>query len=277
MATELTLEKYSYSPGEIVRGRINFRSSNTPNPQDIVIYVTGEERADIFIKGESAEAPVDIEQRVINVFFRKDLSIFLNQQVLDSSNNATMSAVNSNMIIPFNFILPEDILESYEGMNVQIMYRIIMMSTHRWLNRFRTEVPFYVIRKRQEGKVSSDWIRSTQIPSCDNQFTTYTDYLKDAESELLLELQQLEFHPGENINGKLTIKNIESRKIKRIEVDLLGIEFVYSNPEKERVIEEYGFQVHNTEIATKLFSLHIPKLVKRSYASKHSSYYWLVK
>src|SRR5690242_16271771 len=131
MAYELVLEKSTYRPGEAVKGKINFANSRSIKLLDMEMHVFGEERADIFIKGDGAKNAVDIERRLINVFFKKDLTMFLNQLIIVNSMSTNRLEDDSNSM-PFEFTLPNDALESYAGENVQIAYRIIIKSRGGW-------------------------------------------------------------------------------------------------------------------------------------------------
>jgi hypothetical protein len=274
MAHELVLEKSTYRPGETVKGNINLTYLRSHKLHNLVMYAYGEERADIYIKGDGAKNAVDIERRLISTFFKRDLNMFLNQLVIVNNNSGDELASDSN-VFPFEFTLPNDVPESYEGENVRIVYRVTLKSKGGWISRYKKELPFYVVHNElnDKRKVTGAPI----IFKSGNQFSSYVDCFKNEGVELSVDLHKLEYHPGEDITGQLSLKNFSSRRMRRIKFDLLGIELVDSIPEKERIIEEYAQEDRSIEDETILFTIHIPPRIKRSYVAKHSAYYWLVR
>ena len=126
MAIDISLERNEYAAGETVKGTLTISEDKDFKVQSFELSVSGEERI-IEISEEKSFENRRITSQESNVFFSKDLSHFLNSigtKVKDDDNDNMLQVPGGITKVPFEFTIPDDALESYEGKYAMTIYKI---------------------------------------------------------------------------------------------------------------------------------------------------------
>ena len=126
MAIDISLERNKYAAGETVKGILTISEDKEFKVQSLELSVSGEERI-IEISDEKSFETRRITAQVSNIFFSKDLSHFLNSigtKVKDDDNDNMLQVPGGITKVPFEFTIPDDALESYEGKYAMTIYKI---------------------------------------------------------------------------------------------------------------------------------------------------------
>jgi hypothetical protein len=215
------------------------------------------------------------------VFFSKDLSQFLNsigtKTVGDEDNDNMLQVPGGITKVPFEFTIPDDALESYEGKNAMTIYKIEAAANMPRRLDIGKSLSFNVFNQKRNNMKFDRAIRE--------------EIKEKTNSGIRLELEGGDdknntFSPGEIIRGKIIIEDSKlSPKIRKAELILGAIEFVQAQGKKKRteIFPNYKEKVKgkiewnkddNSSIIR--FETHIPKDIRRSYLGKYSEYYWLL-
>ena len=178
--------------------------------------------------------------------------------------------------VPFEFTIPDDALESYEGKYAMTIYKI--------------EAAANMPRRLDIGKSLSFTVFNQKRKNMKFDRAIREEIKEKTNSGIRLELEGGDdknntFSPGEIIRGKIIIEDSKiSPKIRKAELILGAIELVQAQGKKKRTI----FPNYKEKIKGKIewnkddnssiiqFETHIPKDIKRSYLGKYSEYYWLL-
>ena len=278
VAIDISLERNEYAAGETVKGTLTISEDKDFRVQSFELSVTGEERIEIS-EGESFESRRTTSQES-NVFFSKDLSQFLN-----SIGTKTVGDDNDNMLqvpggitkVPFEFTIPDDALESYEGKYAMTIYKI--------------EAAVNMPRRLDIGKSLSFTVFNQKRKNMKFDRAIIEEIKEKTNSGIRLELEGGDdknntFSPGEIIRGKIIIEDSKlSPKIRKAELILGAIEFVQSQGKKKRteIFPNYKEKIKgkiewnkDDNSSNIQFETHIPKDIRRSYLGKYSEYYWLL-
>ena len=132
LAFDISLEKTEYRPGEIVRGKLNFKTEKSSKARQLMLFAEGKESTIITVSestgsGGRSRHSTTRTYSEINTFFSKDLSHLLQESI--SSNilqDGTLEILPQNKEIAFDFTLPSDnnLFSSYKGKHANITYTV---------------------------------------------------------------------------------------------------------------------------------------------------------
>ena len=279
MAIDISLERNKYAAGETVKGILTISEDKEFKVQSLELSVSGEERI-IEISDEKSFETRRITAQVSNIFFSKDLSHFLNSigtKVKDDDNDNMLQVPGGITKVPFEFTIPDDALESYEGKYAMTIYKIEAAANMPRRLDIGKSLSFNVFNQKRKNMKFDRAIRE--------------EIKEKTNSGIRLELEGGDdknntFSPGEIIRGKIIIEDSKiSPKIRKAELILGAIEFVQAQGKKKRteIFPNYKEKVKgkiewnkddNSSIIP--FETHIPKDIRRSYLGKYSEYYWLL-
>ena len=277
MAIDISLERNQYAAGETVKGTLTITEDKDFKVQSCELSVSGEERI-IEISEEKSFENRRITSQESNVFFSKDLSRFLNSigtKIEDGDDNILeMKGGITN--VPFEFTIPDDALESYEGKHARTIYKI--------------EAAANMPKRLDIGKTLSFTVFNQKRTHMKFDRAIREEINEKTNSGIRLELEGDDknntFSPGEIIRGKITIEDSKlSPKIRKAELILGAIEFAQAQGKKKRteIFPNYKEKIKgkiewnkddNSSVIP--FETHIPKDIQRSYLGKYSEYYWLL-
>ena len=279
MAIDISLERNKYAAGETVKGILTISEDKEFKAQSLELSVSGEERI-IEISDEKSFETRRITAQVSNIFFSKDLSHFLNSigtKVKDDDNDNMLQVPGGITKVPFEFTIPDDALESYEGKHAMTIYKIEAAANMPRRLDIGKSLSFNVFNQKRKNMKFDRAIRE--------------EIKEKTNSGIRLDLEGGDdknntFSPGEIIRGKIIIEDSKiSPKIRKAELILGAIEFVQAQGKKKRteIFPNYKEKVKgkiewnkddNSSIIQ--FETHIPKDIRRSYLGKYSEYYWLL-
>jgi hypothetical protein len=278
VAIDISLERNEYAAGETVKGTLTISEDKDFKVQSFELSVSGEER----IIEQSEEKSFEnrrITSQVSNVFFSKDLSHFLNSigtKIQGEDDNNLLKVASGTTKVPFEFRIPDDVLESYEGKYAMTIYKIEAAVNMPKRLDIGKSLSFNVINQNRKHMKFDRAIRE--------------EINEKTNSGIRLELEGDDknntFSPGEIIRGKIIIEDSKlSPKIRKAELILGAIEFAQAQGKKKRteIFPNYKEKIKgkiewnkddNSSVIP--FETHIPKDIKRSYLGKYSEYYWLL-
>jgi hypothetical protein len=279
VAIDISLERNEYAAGETAKGILTISEDKEFKVQSLELSVSGEERI-IELSDEKSFESRRITSQESNIFFSKDLSHFLNSigtKVKDDDNDNMLQVPGGITKVPFEFTIPDDALESYEGKYAMTIYKI--------------EAAANMPRRLDIGKSLSFNVFNQKRKNMNFDRAIREEIKEKTNSRIRLELERGDdknntFSPGEIIRGKIIIEDSKiSPKIRKAELILGAIEFVQAQGKKKRteIFPNYKEKVKgkiewnkddNSSIIR--FETHIPKDIRRSYLGKYSEYYWLL-
>ena len=275
VAIDTSLERNEYAAGETVKGTLTISEDKDFRVQSFELSVTGEER--IEISEEKSFENRTITSQESNVFFSKDLSQFLNSigtKVKDDDNYNMLQVPGGITKVPFEFTIPDDALESYEGKYAMTIYKIEAAANMPRRLDIGKSLSFNVFNQKRNNMKFDRAIRE--------------EIKEKTNSGIRLELEgeKNTFSPGEIIRGKIIIEDSKiSSKIRKAELILGAIEFVQAQGKKKRteIFPNYKEKIkgkiewNKDDNSSNIpFETHIPKDIKRSYLGKYYEYYWLL-
>lgn len=268
---DIKLEKASYLAGETVKGVLDFLDDNGIKVQNFSFTIYGEEKTKFNIL--MGHHPMKVSSH--NIFFNQDLSPFVTYKQALLDEDRKLEVPKGLREIPFEFAIPENALESYNGKYASITYGINVKAERKWMPKINKELLFTVTNPATT--ISADRVvkedRNNKNGIC-----------------LKLELERNKIAPGETLKGKLTIENTPDKKeIKHAEIVLTGTEYaiglteetiglVHRRKQPQEMttnIDEYKANLELKEGDSSIcFEIDIPKGVKRSYIGRFSEYFW---
>jgi hypothetical protein len=185
--------------------------------------------------------------------------IILSQNLSNFINNSKLSNSDQNRVeIPFEFIIPENILPSYEGKSARIWYEVKATIDKKHAIDTTKSIIFNVSRKT-DNTIHTNYI------------TTNTD----EDNYATLNLERTSFFLDETIKGEIFIHKSISN-LRRVELVLMGTETSrasiytdYNKSEHKKNLDKY-----NNNLKQFTFEMKIPKDIKRSYKGKYSEFSW---
>jgi sporulation-control protein spo0M len=274
VAIDISLERNEYAAGETVKGTLTITEDKDFKVQSFELSVSGEERI-IEISEEKSFENRRITSQESNIFFSKDLSHFLNSigtKVGDDNDNM-LEVAGGITKVPFEFTIPDDALESYEGKHARTIYKI--------------EAAANMPKRLDIGKTLSFTVFNQKRKHMKFDRAIREEIKEKTNSGIRLELEgdKNTFSPAEIIRGKITIEDSKlSPKIRKVDLILGAVEFVQAQGKKKRteIFPNYKERIEwnkasdSSSSAVVPFKMHIPKDIKRSYLGKYSEYYWLI-
>jgi hypothetical protein len=187
-------------------------------------------------------------------------------------------------MIPFEFTLPQDTLESYVGKHAWIEYKIEAILDIQWKKDITKKVFFNVFAPRNRSSIPTQYktshIKKELVGEEDSDMTKK----KGKDAYAILDLHgQSRFYPGDTINGKVIIKTLQKIP-RRAELTLSAIEQATAKGMKRTTARESHRQAieikeKQQEVAahnTLPFEIQIPPEAKRTYIGKYSAFLWML-
>jgi hypothetical protein len=279
VAIDISLERNEYAAGETVKGTLTISEDKEFKVQSFEFSVSGEERI-VEISEEKSETR-RITAQESNIFFSKDLSNFLNSvigtKVKEDGDDNLLQIPGGITKVPFEFRIPDDALESYEGKHADTIYKI--------------EAAVNMPKRLDVGKSLSFTVFNQNTKYMKFDRAIREEINEKINSGIRLDLERGDdknntFSPGDAIRGKIIIEDSKiSPKIRKAELILGAIEFVQTQRQKKRteIYPNYKEKIegkiewnkdNNSSVIQ--FETQIPKDIKRSYLGKYSEYYWLL-
>ncbi len=319
---DLETEKTTYVAGETVKGNFILTTNKSFKVRDVSVSMYGKERTNIvaissnsFLNRVYAPAPAGH-----NLY--KSLYTLISWDVSPSELFPSIGAKQLDLYtleipagikqFPFEFILPEDIPESYKGKSVLITYTIeakVDIPNSIGLRKTR-EITIVSPSKNNDNNNNDISIdghkglnenqRSNEIPVHDAAKTSILqgEHGTKKTNTIQLGLYKKIFSRGEKIKDNVVLmKTTQPEKIRKVEISLSGIEFATVDTESiwnramllpygmfdmtqqnkmEKYTEEIEIPKKEGDIIIVPFEFQIPKQVKRSYTGKYSKFYWLI-
>lgn len=301
---DIRLTNEQYSVGDIVNGTFIITGNKPFKAKGFRLEAFGEERTRVREGVGSYKRKRMIHSH--EQFFFDDLSSFL--KLIDTdlmSSNGSINVVKGvRRDIPFQFTIPKDALESYNGKKVSISYKIKGVADRSFLSDITCEKVFVVSSHKFSNIESSPRSFKDSLPTSTSEKSELEDY---EHSVINISLDSKVFHPGDILGGKIRLKNkggkdannmyyegISPADLRNIEVRLFAVEHATTAGYKDesrflsRFKEEVKFEKYMKKIDPKAskeyntsesiipFDIQIPKDAKHSYRGKISSYYWVV-
>lgn len=186
--------------------------------------------------------------------------IIFSQNLSNYIENAKLSNSDYNkMEIPFEVIIPENILPSYDGKSARVRYKVKATIDKMKAIDSNKSITFNVFRKEDY--------------TVHNNYTTTNT---DKDNYTTLNLERTSFFPDEIIKGEILIhKSIPN--LRRIELLLMGTEYAraagYTDSHRSEIRTKLD-KYYNNNINQFTFEITIPKDIKRSYRGKYSEFSW---
>lgn len=185
---DIKLDQDSYYIGEKVTGRVDLLTDKGIKAQNVIFYVYGQEKTK-FVRTYGEHS---VEYSYDDIFFNKDLTSFFESKGLLKSGK--LEIPNDVREIPFEFIIPTNALESYQGKHVKITYRIHLYANKKWGAPIEKEKYFIVmgpLRTVSTGALKTVSASSNIIKEM------YLDGIG-----LKLELEKNAISPGQTLHDK---------------------------------------------------------------------------
>lgn len=185
---DIKLDQDSYYIGEKVTGRVDLLTDKGIKAQNVIFYVYGQEKTK-FVRTYGEHS---VEYSYDDIFFNKDFTFFFESKGLLKSGK--LEIPNDVREIPFEFIIPTNALESYQGKHVKITYRIHLYANKKWGAPIEKEKYFIVmgpLRTVSTGALKTVSASSNIIKEM------YLDGIG-----LKLELEKNAISPGQTLHDK---------------------------------------------------------------------------
>src|SRR6476620_3702263 len=276
----LNLEKSQYYNGEKVKGNLTITSNKDIVSRAFKLITKGKEETKITVSepysGSSSSSSYSNEQRNVtytssNVFFFQDLFDFLKNNSLINIKKARdgkdIVIRKGKIDFPFEFIIPDNILSSYNGKNAWIKYSVKATIDKKMRMDVNSSINFEVI--------SSQYDNNSHIsrPISVSTFKTNDLVLK-------LDLDKSVYNAGDKIRGTINISKLNP------DIDIRGIETILIATEKatesSRIVAStmYKNKYKITDWKEKQdcpFEINIPEDVIKSYRGRYSEIIWEIK
>src|SRR5579884_683769 len=139
---DIKLNKSEYIKGETVEGILVLSTNKAINAKRFDFVAYGEEKTRLI------SSPNKDKYYKNNIFFSKDLSSCLSSEdgVVLLPDKTLQITEGLETTIPFQFVIPEDVLESYNGENVWIYYGIkVTLFMNTCLRPYKKQISFVVL------------------------------------------------------------------------------------------------------------------------------------
>ena len=268
----IRLDKEDYFTGEKVKGTLDIPSKSTKF-KNFVLFAYGEEQTQIYQVDSpytSSGAAGGIKFSSRNIFINQDLSGYLLSGG-GSLHDQTLEMPDGLNEIQFEYIIPRDAIESYNGKHASISYGITAKAERKWLPDINVKTPFHVRKESKRDDHNKRFIKEGNSNGV---------YLK-------IDLEKNVLTPGEIVGGQLTIENPKGHRIRGIKMSLIGSERAtaeYKVHLSKRVdhieritpMEKYHMDVAWKDGTNVPFKIDFPKGMKKSYRGKYSEYFWIL-
>ena len=276
----LNLEKSQYYNGEKVKGNLTITSNKDIVSRAFKLITKGKEETKITVSepysGSSSSSSYSNEQRNVtytssNVFFFQDLFDFLkNNSLIDIKkvrDGKDIVIRKGKIDVPFEFIIPDNILSSYNGKNAWIKYSVKATIDKKMRMDVNSSINFEVISSQYDN--NSNISRPISVST-----------FKTNDLVLKLDLDKSVYNAGDKIRGTINISKLNP------DIDIRGIETILIATEKatasSRIVAstmyENKYKITDwTEKQDCPFEIDIPGDVIKSYRGRYSEIIWEIK
>jgi len=276
----LNLEKSQYYNGEKVKGNLTITSNKDIVSRAFKLITKGKEETKITVSepysGSSSSSSYSNEQRNVtytssNVFFFQDLFDFLkNNSLIDIKKvrgGKDIVIRKGKIDVPFEFIIPDNILSSYNGKNAWIKYSVKATIDKKMRMDVNSSINFEVISSQYDN--NSNISRPISVST-----------FKTNDLVLKLDLDKSVYNAGDKIRGTINISKLNP------DIDIRGIETILIATEKatasSRIVAStmYENKYKITDWKEKQdcpFEIDIPGDVIKSYRGRYSEIIWEIK
>src|SRR5215218_9525757 len=222
----LNLEKSQYHGGKKVKGNLTITSNKDTVSRAFKFIAEGKEETKITVSepyssSSSSSSSYSNEYRNVtytssNVFFFQDLSDFLKDNSLmdieKARDDKDIVIKKGKIEVPFEFIIPDNILSSYNGKNAWIKYSVKATIDKKMKMDVNSSINFEVI---------SQYDNNSNISRPISVSTFKGNYL-----ELKLDLDKSVYNAGDTIRGTINVSKLNPN------IDIRGIEIILIATEK---------------------------------------------
>ena len=276
----LNLEKSQYYNGEKVKGNLTITSNKDIVSRAFKLITKGKEETKITVSepysGSSSSSSYSNEQRNVtytssNVFFFQDLFDFIkNNSLIDikkARDGKDIVIRKGKIDVPFEFIIPDNILSSYNGKNAWIKYSVKATIDKKMRMDVNSSINFEVISSQYDN--NSNISRPISVST-----------FKTNDLVLKLDLDKSVYNAGDKIRGTINISKLNP------DIDIRGIETILMATEKatasSRIVAStmYENKYKITDWKEKQdcpFEIDIPGDVIKSYRGRYSEIIWEIK
>jgi len=276
----LNLEKSQYYNGEKVKGNLTITSNKDIVSRAFKLITKGKEETKITVSepysGSSSSSSYSNEQRNVtytssNVFFFQDLFDFLkNNSLIDIKkvrDGKDIVIRKGKIDVHFEFIIPDNILSSYNGKNAWIKYSVKATIDKKMRMDVNSSINFEVISSQYDN--NSNISRPISVST-----------FKTNDLVLKLDLDKSVYNAGDKIRGTINISKLNP------DIDIRGIETILIATEKatasSRIVAStmYENKYKITDWKEKQdcpFEIDIPGDVIKSYRGRYSEIIWEIK
>ena len=255
----IELSREAFIPGELIEGAVSLLIDKPVSARAVKLEILGYEKTRIQ-KGSGDDSHIYKET---NYILRQN--IILHGPMYDNR----MELAPGNYVFEFEFIMPESALPSYKGSNVKIEYELEARVDVPWWFDIVDKRQIYVFRSRDPLR----FLRNPVTFQSENYYHQYSN-----KPAFFAQITKGGFIAGEVIEGTVAMKNTYSSKIRKIYVNLRGVEFAKASSVTERIThfnERIEIPVHDMfEGIPKLFYISAPRNCPSSYEGILSNFRW---
>jgi hypothetical protein len=266
---EIFLEKNIYCPGERVHGTVILRNDKPISARDVTLKITGLEKTSIEVGDDDDSWTYHSYNHIFEI-----------TDILAGSGELPPGEHRST----FSFKVPENAIPSYRGFNVDITYIVLAHVDIPFWFDLKTQKTFYVLYRLDNIR---SWAKPVSFASPDfytEDSICSTDIglfgPKGPKPSFLIELDKDTFLAGEDITGKITIKNKSDKTIRKVKLLLRAKEYAWADGYSRYLTKEkfkFRIEMYNiSEGSPSPFKITIPRNVKSSFKGMYSRLDWFL-
>lgn len=239
----IALEKPAYRPGDEVRGTLDMDLAREINARSLIVRAIGDEAVKISTAGTGKRL-----FRVRTKFFDESLRLV----VSGWPAGYAVGGARRDRFVPgryrfrFAYRLPPELPCSYLGINSDIGYRVEARVDVPWWPDVAATRDFVVLTRRGwNSSLGRKWARwSPTTPVRRDYFiamregmayhgedspTVFESSHKPGQTGFIAEVMRTVWAPGETLSGYIIVKNPDRKRLKRLELDLMGMEYAWAS------------------------------------------------
>lgn len=266
---EILLDKYVFCPGEEVSGQVMFRTDKPIKTRNVRLRIMGIERTRV-VEGYGEDSYTYVsENHMIDIRDR-----LMERSVLPPGEYGST----------ISFRIPESALPTYNGRNATVYYMIkARVDVPLWFD-VKTQKTFWVLYDSEKIQQSaapvsfaSKYYHENIKPSSGVIGILSLDKPKPG---MLIELDKNILLAGDDITGRITIKNPTQKTIRKVKVLLRAKEYANAQGHSKYItLEKYKYKIERENIIEDIpfvFTIPIPRTVKTSYLGSLSRCDWFL-
>jgi Arrestin (or S-antigen), N-terminal domain/SpoOM protein len=271
------LEKLQYHIGETVRGKLLVSTNKDSKARAFRFVAEGKEETRIVVRytdhhGSDNYYTRSTERKQTytdsDTFFKQDLFEFVsgNEPFAKESGDG-ITTIKGKHEIPFEFVIPSNALESYNGKNAWVRYTVKATIDKKLRGDLNESISFAVMGTGN---------RSGNVPP--NPIV-----ISDQNSKglaITLEVEESTYNAGDNLHGMVTLQSDnDASNIRSIQILLTATEYATASGQtKTNIIDERAHNIAQWEYNKSLpFEIRIPQTAPKSYVGRYSELYWTIK